>query len=426
MAPMEYSVKFSMFCFVVFLLSSYTLLKNNCKQTFVKFEFFFLVAYFFANISYAVFTYPIRPYFGLFYLEFNENYICKGLALSLVGICAFNIGIFEKIPQYINKEKFPSLQLKSPQLLFYLLFAGFLPMLLSIFLSGEYSTSFEGSYYNTILMYVIYCILVVFFYQNRNASTIKQLVPKYISIIPILISLYVLLFLLIGSRTIPMRIILSCLFLFAVFIKIPSKIIILSSLVVGAVCFTILGAVRGGGDFYLDSILNILSFGDELTMTNRSVYVLMEYADIHGFNWGKTMLFPVICIIPFAMSFILYITGMHDYDFNTASMITNLYYSNTPNTEGHIGLGTNIIGDIYVSFGLVGVILLMYYMGRVIRYFYSNICQKGDIVSVLLYATIIMDAIYWPRSVYLTPVRTMAWTYLFFWLYNKKYSKIIK
>ena len=58
-------------------------------------------------------------------------------------------------------------------------------MLLGIYLSGEYSTAFEGSYFNTLLMYVIYCILVVFFYQNRSASTIKKFAPKYISIIPI-------------------------------------------------------------------------------------------------------------------------------------------------------------------------------------------------------------------------------------------------
>ena len=420
-APIGYSAEYSTICFIIFLLSSIIVLKNNCKQTIIKFEFFFLIAYFFANISYAVFMYPISPYFGLFFLEFNEDYISKGLALSLVGICCFNYGIFERKPIYVNKAFFPNLKLHTPKVLFILLYVLFIPQLVRILLSGQYDTSFESSYANTMLMYVLYCSLFILFYNSRYLNSTREFISRRsFNTTALLIGVYVILFLLIGSRTIPLRVILGAIFLFSVFIKIPKRSLIFLLVGMGAVLMTVLGQVRGeGGEFNVSSVTNVLDFGKDLIMTNRSVYVLMEYADINGYTLGRTMIMSVLCVIPFAMSIFLYLTGLKVGDINSANLITDLYYDNTPNTQGHIGLGTNIIGDIYVAFGFIGVVILMYFMGYFIRRLYEK-TSRGDIIAILLYTTIIMDAIYWPRSLYLTPLRTMAWTLLFFWLYNSK------
>lgn len=424
-APVEYSAVFSMICFVVFVLSSVIVILNNCKQTLIKFEFFFLISFFLSNISYSVFLYVTDPSFGLFSLGFNESYLNKGLALATTGICCFNYGVFEDRPLFFSKTMLKSVSFNEPHFLLYILYIIFIPQLINIIQSGQYSTSFENSYANTMLMYVLYFSMFVFFYKNRKLSNLSSFIRSLFSITPILIVIYVALFLIIGSRTIPLRVILGMLFFYGLFIATPKKLTILAMFAGGAVFFAVLGAIRGGGEFSASSVGSIFDFGKELIMTNRSEYVLMEYADTHGYTYGKTMILSILCVIPFAMSLFLYITGLREGDVNSANLVTDLYYDNAKYVEGHIGLGTNIIGDIYVCFGFVGVIVLMFLMGRLIRVLYKRICE-GDIVSTILYVTMFMDAIYWTRSCYLTPLRTMAWTYLVYWLYNRNNASLFK
>lgn len=108
-APIGYSYEFSIWCLAVYLFSSLRLLINNCRYNLLKFEFFFLIAIFFSNFVYAVVYYQINPYFSLFNLEFNEMYISKGLAISTAGVCFFNLGVYDKSKQVVDKRTLNSI-----------------------------------------------------------------------------------------------------------------------------------------------------------------------------------------------------------------------------------------------------------------------------------------------------------------------------
>jgi len=422
LAPREYSLMFSLVCFGNFAISSFAILKNNCKYTIIKFELFFIIAYFFSNIIYSTYYFINNPFFGLFYLDFNQDYINKGLALSVVGICFFNLGNFEKYPHCYRKENIPNLILKSPKPLLIPLFLLFLPELYATYSLEVYSTAHETSAINTILMYVLYCSLFIEVYNSKKNNTLYSFVLRNGNLVWVLTIIYIALLLMIGSRTIPLRVILFVFFLYSVFINKPSNKIVLLFFLFGAVVMTAIGIIREGYSFDISAASSVLDFGKDLTINNRSLYVLMEYADKNGYTFGRTMILSVLCIVPYAMSSFLAITGLKVGDVNSANLVTDLYYNSVSNVDNHIGLGTNIIGDIYVSFGLLGVIICMYFMGMYLRILYSKICN-GNIVAILIYATIFLDVIYWPRSVFLTPLRTVAWTYLFFYLYNKKMAK---
>ena len=112
-----------------------------------------------------------------------------------------------------------------------------------------------------------------------------------------------------------------------------------------------MGIVRGGGDIQNASneeIPAVVLVGKDFFINNRSLYVLMEYTDIHGLSFGKTSALDFAAIIPFGQSVLLNLTGLRVGDMNSASLVTDLYYDFS--NEEMIGLGTNLIGDIYLSF----------------------------------------------------------------------------
>lgn len=412
-APVDYSYAFVCECFGCFLVSSIYLLWRNCKDTFIKFEFFFTIAFFFANYAYPLIYYPINPYFSLFTLPFNEDYICKAVALSTIGITFFNCGIIDS--SFKEKRIDSSLKLNVHKFPIYILFVLFLPQLYKLAAAHAYSTEFERSLINVLLIYMIYYYLFVKFnnINNRKISTFKSSILTD----PIiwLVVIYVLLFLLIGSRTIPLRIVLLFMILYDRFISVISKKYTIAILLGGALCLTFVGVVREGMEFDFSDLNSIWDIGTDLTINNRSLYVLMEYAEQHGYTYGRSMLMGVLCIIPFMQSIFLRITGMDALEITSAGIVTTEYFHR--NDPELFGLGTNIIGDLYVSFGVIGVIILMFILGRILKYLNKK-AYKGNVLSVLLYACIFLDVIYMPRSTYLTCTRTLVWVWFIYKIEN--------
>lgn len=417
-APRDYSYTFAILCLIIYLCSAVLVICKNCKRSLLKFEFFFLIAFFFTNYVYAIVFYPDNPYFSLFSLEFNQDYVCKALALSTLGITCFCAGIIEV--KQMKQEQMKTEFLRNLKPLIVILMLIFIPYLYSLYQTHEYTTEFESSLVNVVLQFFIYYYLFSYFNNeyllNKNFSIIKFLKEPII----FLILIYTLLFLSIGSRTIPLRIVLLCLLIFQFFVKRIPNIILLLLMAGGAFIMTVVGVVREGYEFM--GLTSIWEIGNDLTINNRSLYVLMEYADAHGYTFGTSMLMQVLSLIPFLQSIFLIVSGMSPDDITSAGIVTRLYFEDSP--LDRIGLGTNIIGDIYVAFGMVGVIVMMFLLGKLMKSLYYQSLQ-GNAIAVLIYALIFMDVIYLPRSSVLGSLRPVFWTYMAYLLSNKylrKYS----
>ena len=424
LAPSGYSMNYVIYCSVVFFASSLIMLSSNCKQTWIKFEFFFLISFFFTNYVYPLIFYPINPYFSLFRISFNEDYISKGAALATVAITWFNLGIFEiktiRIPKNdsFNIKK----RLQIPRLVAFILFILFIPSLYVIYQSNTYSTEFESSYVNVILKYVVLYVIFAFIYNNRFylfKTFIKLSLKSYIIIFTIV---YTVLFLLIGSRTIPLNIVLFSLFLLNILIYKISKKKIAILTVGGALLLTGIGIARGGSSIEEGTVSSVWDVGTDLTINNRSLYVLMEEVDKHNVTFGATMMMNVLSVVPFAQSLYLNITGQPLSTISSANLVTDLHFGTGYNEE-RFGLGTNLVGDVYIAFGLIGVTILFWLFGYVLRCLYLNI-GKGKTLALLIYALFFMSAIYYTRSGYLTPVRDVLWVLGVFWLSNTKLFKV--
>lgn len=424
MAPTSYELSYTIECTIVFVLSSIVLISNNCKKSAIKFELFFLIAFFFSNYVYSIIYYPVNPYISHFSLSFNENYISKGLGLSTVAACCFNFGICERDPLSLSKELIWPDRYKSPKAVTLILMLLFLPSLYGIFRTGEYSTEFEHSLVNAILVYFLYFSIFYVFYYAKNYSTLSSLWKKQrTDYFTYILLLYVILFLLIGSRTIPLRVVLLMVFLYTVYIKPIGPLKVIALFIVGALVMTYVGMVREGGEFNTSSLTSVFDLGMDLTINNRSLYVLMEYADTNGYTYGRTLLMSILSVIPFAQSIFLSVTGWRTSDISSANLVTDLYYDYT--NEKSIGLGTNVVGDIYVSFGLIGVIIMMYLLGHILVILYKKSSQ-GNNFAILLYGLIFMDAIYYPRSTIFTSLRPLAWVFVIYMIFRVSRASSVK
>ena len=288
----------------------------------------------------------------------------------------------------------------------------FLPSLYSIYQSSTYSTEFESSYVNIILRYIIFYSIFAFCYQYKDKR--RSLITKaFTSPVILLTIVYAGLFLLIGSRGIPMRIALFSLFTLNLYIYRFSKLQISTIIVIGAIVLTFVGIAREGTSVAGGSISSIWDLGSDLTINNRSLYVLMEYAENSGYTYGASMLINILSVIPFAQSIFLNVTHCSLTSISSGYLVTDLYFKENL-SDDIIGLGTNLVGDIYLSFGAIGVVVLFYILGSCLRKLYLRMSQ-GSIQSALVYALIFMNVIIYPRSGYLTPIRDVVWTLFIYW-----------
>lgn len=422
-APSGHSIAYVTYCMIVFVTSSLIMLSTNCKFSLLKFEFFFLIAFFFTNYVYPLVFYPINPYFSLFRISFNEDYITKGTALATVAATWFNVGIFEKksILVPLHGEFDIKRRLRIPRFVTIILFLLFLPSLYEIYKLGAYSTEFESSYINVILKYVILYVLFASIYNSRYNNVSLFLRQSLSSPVILLTIAYTVLFLLIGSRTIPLNIVLFILFIISVLIYHISKKQISILIICGALLLTVIGIARGGSGIEGGEISSIWDVGTDLTINNRSLYVLMDEVDKNGVTYGSTMMMNVLSAVPFAQYLYLNITGLPLSSISSASLVTDLHFGSGYNSE-RFGLGTNLVGDVYIAFGLIGVIVLFWLLGFVLRKLYFNI-SKGSALSLLVYALFFMSSIYYTRSGYLTPVRDVVWVLGVYWISNLKFSR---
>ncbi len=417
-APQAYSMTYVIYCTTVFITSSLIMLSSNCKHTFMKFEIFFLISFFFTNYVYPLIFYPINPYFSLFRIPFNEDYITRGTALATVAATWYNLGIFEYKPiKNTQKDAFDVKQrLRTPRLIAIVLFLLFIPSLYDIYQSNTYSTEFESSYVNAILRYVVLYLIFAFVYNNRFCNLASFVHNAISSPIIILTLIYTILFMLIGSRTIPLNIVLHSLLLINILVYRITKKQIIVLIASGALLFTWIGIARGGSGIESGEIKTAWDIGTDLTINNRSLYVLMEEVDNHGVTYGATMMMNVLSAVPFAQSLYLSITGLPLSAISSANLVTDLHFGSGHNSD-RFGLGTNLVGDVYVALGLLGVIIMFWFFGYLLKKLYFNI-SKGKTLALLVYVLFFMSSIYYTRSGYLTPVRDIVWVLGIYWLSN--------
>lgn len=415
LSPAEYSYSYCLLLHNLYIIYVVYLHKLDFGKEIIGYNTIFAIAFYFTNFVYPVFIFPIYPDFSLFSFSFNYNVITKSTALALLAYSCFGLG-YNKIKNNAtrNYKLIDNYQLFPVKILNRWKWIVILSFIL-FYLIGGYDM-FEHTYQvavargsllprlMSILMVPVNVLATTFILRETlNSRKISWYVILGIACISLMFT---------GTRTLPLMI-LTILFYIFCNSKQLSKVAVFLFLFGGVIIMSFVGQMRGEGidvsslenyNLKNESSLGYWNLMSDLIINNRNLYVFYDYVQEVDYTYGLTMLSNILSPIPFLQSLFVNITGVPDYILGSATFSTFI----TLGTNPRLGLGTNLVGDVYLSFGLVGVIILFYLLGYFINYMRQKTFE-GFYFQTIVYFALIGNCVYFCRSSYLGSLRTILW-----------------
>ncbi|MEG1854775.1 MAG: O-antigen polymerase [Acinetobacter sp.] len=218
-----------------------------------------------------------------------------------------------------------------------------------------------------------------------------------------------------GDRSSALQIIIPVMVLYYLFIKKIGLPSIFTILVTGLFLSILVKDTRQSSVFSFDVTMDVSDMVGDFISVNAATPVLIQYTDKNGFANGGNMLDQVLAIIPFAQSIFLDPNkklAEKSSIINSVVLLGDDYYS---------GQGTNVVGDLYYTFGLCGVILGMMLVGWFYSYLFNDVVngnlnnQYNTIILLILFGNII----YFVRVEYTFILRSLSFGLIIYWLVSK-------
>lgn len=439
-SPLSYDATIIWIDFALFIIGSCFLLREK-KERFniLSFNVIFLFSFFFCTYSYALFVIYAGVEFSMTIFGFTDfDYITKTVSLGTVAItvyfCSYSYQKIKKpttlgIKEFTNTKKIKLIGLIRS----FFFICVLLNFFYFIYIRGGNSFSitsaaFIPEFYKVFL--IIYLLLSRLCYKKKEINLYSILLHNKRALIEALI--ICLLYLIGGDRGLPISIVFIFLGIYGLFyirLKIIHFIIIVF---VGVVVLFALRVTRGSenslseGGFmavtettqkFLSDASPILLFSD-LMGTSVEMCLGYEYVQRYGFVYPNKIFLLPLYPIPFLPSIVgILIYDKVPYEMSTA-YILNDYVGRT--FDYRSSLGNHIVLDIYISWGIIGVIVFFIIFGRSIAYIERN--KSSNLFLAGSYILLISLALYLPRDSMFNILRPIALMYFINLIFNLTYK----
>lgn len=445
-SPSIYSQQYNIILLIVFLLSSFNYILYTFDSNYFNFHIIFIISFFFVNFVYPVFLYPQNPlYFPVYKLRFNHDIITKATSLALLGINSYFFGGI-----IVKKEKIsliPRFHMYSIKSIKYFLTLISLVFFLSVLLDswdgiilGKFGSTGIKNQFLLALFQISFELAIIFEVLSKKDLYKGSIIKFIVSLDKILMTigiLFVFLYFRVGDRGPIIQLFLVIFTLFTIYVKRLSFKAFIIIVFFGMFTLTLVSYARTKDENllkkensfsdYVDRGLKKMNFtsffdvGMDLIVNNRNLYFGMDYADKNGYNYGKNMFHYLFAPFP-----------------KIPMIMTSLFFDSTPTqlSTGYIitietlgpkatyGLGTNIIVDVYMAFGSLGVILFMFFLGYFVRYLQVKSMSSKSVFFFILYLIMISFSVYCPRAPFFEPFRFLAWSFIFV-LFIRYFVKVL-
>jgi oligosaccharide repeat unit polymerase len=423
-SPGEYSYDFCLLIACLFVIQNFIYFIFRNDSDIVCFEFFFMIAFGLTNFIYPIFYFPTNPDFSMFSLDFNYNVISKATSIALLGYTFFLTGLSffdnkksntSNIKHSMNLEKTSLFLFKVTVIFFILYLISGGPKALASEYSNDGDQIAKGISPYFYMVFFSTSIIIAFLMFNNEIQ------KKYRLWFICLVVLIIFIFLGIGSRTLPLALALTAIVSYNNYKKKIPFITILILLLIGAVFLTLITFARSTSitdKGYVDQamqntqISSFWDFASDLVINNRNLYTLIDFADSQSYTYGLTMLAGIMSPIPFLQGFFCRTFNVPVDFIGSATFNTFLDLG----TDSTWGLGSNLISDVYLAFGIIGVICFFYVLGMLLGK--SKIEASKNIYWNIFYFFLVSNSVYWARSGFFDNLRYLVWALVIVSLYN--------
>ena len=413
--------------------------QNKLNENWFRLDLLFIMGFFIVHFQLPL-MYILTDFVKSMNLtvSIKENYLNYGVWLASLGGICFLLGL--SINSSNVKQNYEGMFISYKVLLWfaYIFSIGFISTAGSNYLSGGIYKGLGGHSWGTgISPYfeilsgfsnILLIILVVVEYKKTSEISFISWLIRRKKMFLILIITNFLLFLWVGDRGGAITLMMAFLIMFSYFIKKISLIEFIVVFLIGAFIMTIIGigrAIKNEDNIFEGGLKNFkfksfYSITSELAESSSDLLIaLYEIPNKHDYFYGKTMLGDILGTIPFAQTIYLNISKDKEYEINSSDYLTFCAFGKNP----HTGLGATIIADIYINFGIYGVIFLMFLYGVFINFLQNKLDSQNDIFWIIVAVFVGSTIFYQSRATLLMPAREILYTlfiFAFFKIHRKK------
>ena len=158
----------------------------------------------------------------------------------------------------------------------------------------------------------------------------------------------------------------------------------------------------------------------ELSSSNRTViYAVESTPSPYPYRYGLFTINNLLSIVPFSSS-IFKAIGVNFSSLSHYAHSSQFFTWYEQGDNPYSGVGSSTIADIYVDFGPLGVVIILLFVGMLIRrldlLLFNPDVRCYSLFMLVLGCVFFSQSIYIPRSMLIPILRTSVWTFVFMWL----------
>jgi len=424
-APENYNWYFCALCTLFFFIGAiFSVRSCSEKKDFFSFNIIFLFAYFWTSFAYPLFVFgTFRDRDNIINKYIDWSSLSQTTALALVFICAYFFGYANKKEKlfYLSGSFYRSISLKAPNSIFIIVSILYIGnAFFSFFVAGGVNLS-TGKYltdiFFTFLIFVTYANVNNYQKGERNFSTFISINKSSI----VFSSLVFFFFIIVGDRGPAIKVVLT---FFSIYCFYWKRIKLTKVTLIGVIFVCLLFFVRqtrAGNDSIVSGnvstaqIVNIFDLENgnfyvfaDLFYINRELNLGYEYSKTHDlFHPEKILLAPFypFPVLPSVISQLFF--GITPVKMDTGAEL-NASMMSLYGVETHFG--NHPAGDLLMSFGLLGLIIISFLFGEIIALFERN--RYSNFYTACCFITLMSWSLYLSRTSVLSIVRPLGYVYV--------------
>lgn len=404
------------------------------RKNILCFEFLFFIAYFFVNFAYPLFYYHQDTFFLFYCIPWEHNVISRATAIAYLGYAFYMLGLLSVRKRNADSSSQESetdtvqpakevtyhhfLLLFACMIVFFGLYiiTGGWQAMKSVYAGGG-SLREVGiySYFHVLFTIAVYLVCIFIFRLPHSRRWLYLLVV--LCVMAIILST--------GSRSVALSMALILVVGWNNNVR-PFRLWeVLLLLMMGVVGLFFIVSVRQSAGSWIESfrhvrLQHIADMFSDLTVNGRNLYVLVDYGMTHSYTFFHGMLIDLLSPLPGIAQPIVNLMNEPYETLCAQELVSYLAFG----SGATWGLGSNMVGDAFRSFGYVGTALSMWLVGWAVCK--TREASSHSIYAYVIHYLLISYSVFYTRAPILFPPRLLTWTLLMLWLtYWLCHSRVI-